>query len=375
MFDSFDHECMSRALELAALGMETTDPNPRVGCVLAKNGEIIASGWHRNAGGAHAEIFALEQAGQAARGATAYVTLEPCSHQGRTGACADALIEAGVARVVCSVRDENPRVNGGGIARLEAAGIQVDEGLLQSQSESLNPGFFTRMRKNRPWVRVKLAQSLDGGTALENGDSQWISSDESRADVQRWRARSSAIMTGIGTVLSDDPSLNVRGGEAADRFKTDSVEIQQPLRIIVDSHWRTPSHARTLGLPGQVLIAGRNDIDVPAALENSRAELLPLACDGGRVNLSELMLALAQREINELQIEAGATLTGALLINELVDEILIDQAPVLLGSGARDAFSFGPLKNMQQRINLQWIESVHSGPDLRLRLRPHYGKD
>ena len=197
MFDSFDFDCMSHALQLAALGLETTHPNPRVGCVLAKNGEIIASGWHRKAGGAHAEIFALEKAGPAARGATAYVTLEPCSHRGRTGACTEALIEAGVDRVVCAVRDDNPRVNGNGVSRLEAAGIRVDEGLLQEQAESLNAGFFMRMRESRPWVRVKLAQSLDGGTALANGESQWISSEASRADVQNWRARSSAVMTGI----------------------------------------------------------------------------------------------------------------------------------------------------------------------------------
>lgn len=363
MFDAFDHECMSRALRLAARGMNSTDPNPRVGCVLARDGEVIGTGWHREAGGPHAEIFALEEAGRATQGATAYVTLEPCSHQGRTPACTGALIKAGIGRVVFPLNDANPEVNGNGMAQLQDAGIRVDTGLMKEQAEKLNPGFYSRMRRNRPWVRVKLAQSLDGGIALANGSSQWISSAESRQDVQQWRARSSAVMTGIGTLLSDDPSLNVRTEEGA----------RQPLRVVVDSHWRTPPGARTLGLPGNVLIAGRADRDVPEALRNSGAGLLPLAADEERLDLEQLVQALAGLEINELHVEAGAELTGALLQKQLLDEILIYQAPVLLGSGAREPFAFGPLRDMSGRISLQWLESVHTGTDLRLRLAPQYG--
>jgi diaminohydroxyphosphoribosylaminopyrimidine deaminase/5-amino-6-(5-phosphoribosylamino)uracil reductase len=364
MFDAFDHQCMAQALRLARRGLATTDPNPRVGCVLARNGEVVGSGWHRKAGEAHAEIHALREAGGRSSGATAYVTLEPCNHQGRTGACAKALTGAGISRVVCSTVDPNPRVNGGGLKDLEAAGIQVQSGLLEEQAEELNQGFFSRMRRNRPWVRVKLAQSLDGGTALANGVSQWISSEPSRTDVQRWRERSSAIMTGIGTVLADDPSLDVRTGST-----------RQPLRVIVDSQWRTPASARTLRLPGQVLIAGRQDRPVPAELKATGALTLPLPADQDRVDLSYLMTALAEREVNELQVEAGAELAGALLQARLVDELLIYQAPLLLGSGTRTAMEFGPLQHMQDRIRLDWIETCQTGPDLRLRLQPRYGED
>ena len=364
MFDSFDHQCMSRALQLAELGLNSTDPNPRVGCVLARNGEIVATGWHRRRGEAHAEAKALESAGAAARGSTVYVTLEPCSHRGRTAACAPALIKAGVVRVVSAIGDDNPKVNGSGFSQLEAAGIRVETGLQRDRAQSLNAGFFMRMRHNRPWVRIKLAQSLDGGTALADGNSQWISSDASRADVQKWRARSSAVLTGIGTLLSDDPSLNVRIGESP----------RQPLRVIVDSHWRTPADALTLGLPGKVLIAGREDVEIPLPLKNSKAGLLALPTASGRVDLQALMRALSERAVNELQVEAGATLAGALLENRLVDEVLIYQAPILLGNATRNSFSIGPFESMAQRVSMQWIETAHTGPDLRLRLKPCYGK-
>ncbi len=353
---------MSQALQLAELGLNTTDPNPRVGCVLARNGEVIATGWHRRSGEAHAEIIALERAGAAARGTTAYVTLEPCSHHGRTPACAPALIKAGVVRVVSALRDDNPKVNGSGLCELEAAGIRVESGLQQDLAQSLNAGFFMRMRNNRPWVRIKFAQSLDGGTALSDGSSQWISSAASRADVQKWRARSSAVLTGIETLLSDNPSLNVRTGESP----------RQPLRVIVDSHWRTPANAHTLSLPGKVLIAGREDLEIPLPLKNSKAELLALPMDAGRVDLQSLMHALSERAVNELQVEAGATLAGALLEKQLVDEVLIYQAPILLGNATRGSFSIGPFKHMDQRVSMQWIETVHTGQDLRLRLKPCY---
>lgn len=362
MFDPFDHHCMARALQLAEKGMDTTDPNPRVGCVLALDGRIVAEGWHRKCGDKHAEVYALEAAGSQARGATAYVSLEPCSHHGRTPACAPQLIEAGISRVVSAIRDHNPTVNGGGFSLLEAAGIRVDQGLMEQQAAELNAGFIKRMSVNKPWVRVKLAQSLDGGTALSNGESQWISSIESREDVQKWRARSSAIMCGIGTLLADDPSLNVRREN----------DCRQPLRIIVDSHWRTPASSKTLSLDGKVLIAGREDVKIPASLKETPAELLALPATSERVNLHALMTGLAEREVNEIQVESGATLSGALLAEQLVDEILMYQAPLLLGSGAREPFAFGPLSDMENRIEMQWIESVHLGTDLRLRLKPMY---
>ncbi len=365
MFDSFDHQCMALALQQAALGLDTTHPNPRVGCVLARDGKVVATGWHQRCGEAHAEVHALQQAGPAARGATAYVSLEPCSYQGRTPACAPQLIEAGISRLVCASVDPNPRVNGKGISLLESAGIRVDTGLMKDQAESLNAGFYKRMREGLPWVRVKLAQSIDGGTALSNGLSQWISSSESRADVQNWRARSAAIMTGIGTVLADDPCLNVRSDNTS----------RQPLRVIVDSQWRTPANARTLGLDGEVLIAGNEGLEIPLALKDSGAELLALASKSGRVDLSRLMQALADRSVNEVQVEAGSTLSGALIAEKLVDEILIYQAPVLLGSGTRGSFKFGPLDDMDDAIQMNWIESTRIGNDMRLRLKPVYPQD
>jgi diaminohydroxyphosphoribosylaminopyrimidine deaminase/5-amino-6-(5-phosphoribosylamino)uracil reductase len=363
MFDAFDQQCMSRALDLAARGLCSTDPNPRVGCVIARDGEMLAEGWHQRAGEAHAEPQALAQAGEGARGATAYVTLEPCSHQGRTASCADALVEAGLSRVVGAIADPNPMVNGQGFERLKAAGIQVDTGLAREQAEELNAGFFKRMRERRPWIRVKLALSLDGKTALQDGSSQWITGEASRLDVQEWRARSSAVMTGIGTLLADDPSLNVRLDQ----------HPRQPMRVIVDSHWRTPPGARSLALPGRVLIAGCDDFDIPPALRETQAELLSLPRTGERVDLRALLAALAERAVNELQVEAGATLAGALVDAGLVDELLIYQAPMLLGGGSREAFAFGPLSAMDQRIELQKIESLALGSDLRLRFRPKNG--
>ncbi|NNE05632.1 MAG: bifunctional diaminohydroxyphosphoribosylaminopyrimidine deaminase/5-amino-6-(5-phosphoribosylamino)uracil reductase RibD [Xanthomonadales bacterium] len=355
-FSTFDHECMTKALRLAERGLSSTDPNPRVGCVMASGERIIGQGWHRRAGQAHAEIHALREAGSEARGSTAYVTLEPCSYQGRTASCANALIKAGVSRVVVATRDPNPRVDGAGFKMLEDSGIQVETGLLEKESEELNRGFSTRMRLGRPWVRVKLALSLDGRTALAGGDSQWISSDASRQDVQAWRARSSAVMTGIGTVLADDPSLNVRIGD----------QQRQPLRLIVDSAWRTPAQAKTLQLPGEVVIAGCASNEVPGSLRSGSVKLLALGEDPqGRVDLHELMAALAAMEINELQLESGAALGGALLNEALVDELLVYQAPVILGSGARDAFATRVLDDMQDRIELNCIESIRTGPDLR----------
>jgi diaminohydroxyphosphoribosylaminopyrimidine deaminase/5-amino-6-(5-phosphoribosylamino)uracil reductase len=345
--------------------MNSTHPNPRVGCVIALGGKVVGRGWHEAAGQRHAEIAALEDAGDRACGATAYVTLEPCSYHGRTAPCSQALVAAGIERVVSATQDPNPEVSGKGNSQLEEAGIKTESGLMESEARVLNAGFFKRMLDNRPWVRIKLAQSLDGRTALKNGSSKWISGAESRRDVQEWRARSSAIVTGIGTLLADNPSLNVRAGEAR----------RQPMRVIVDGYWRTPANARVLSLPGQVLVAGRRDIEIPTPLADSGAELLALPGSAGQVDLDALVAELANREINEVQVEAGATLCGALIEARLVDEILVYLAPVLLGGGARGAFGFGPLESMREKVGLKWIESVWIGRDLRLRLEPEYGSD
>ena len=360
-FSSIDHRCMASAFELAAQGLNTTHPNPRVGCVIARDGEIVGRGWHQKAGEAHAEIIALADAGIDANGATVYVTLEPCNHTGTTPPCVDALIEAKVARVVCALEDPNPEVRGEGLKRLHKAGIEVQEGLMTAQAEEQNAGFLMRMRTGRPWVRIKMAQSMDGHIALSNGSSKWISGPEARADVQAWRARSDAILTGIGTVLADDPSLNVRQGE----------NPRQPLRVIADSHWRTPPDARLLGIKGEVLIAGLDQESIPARLAGSGAEFLRLPSLNGHVNLTHLLQALGSRRINEVQVEAGATFCGALIEQNLVDEILIYQAPLLLGGGAISPFATPTLDNMDDRVHLKWIDSTRIGNDLRLRLSVH----
>jgi len=364
-FTAFDHQCMATALQLARLGLKTTHPNPRVGCLIAVNGEVVGSGWHKKAGEGHAEINALLDAGDKAAGGTAYVTLEPCSHSGRTPPCVDALINAKIARVVCAMKDPNPAVNGGGIQKLQQAGIEVQSGLMTAEAEELNAGFLMRMRQQRPWVRVKLAQSMDGHVALANGSSQWISGPQARADVQDWRARSDVILTGVGTVLADNPSLNVRNNDNA----------RQPLRVIVDSHWRTPANAGLLSLPGAVLIAGLRDVPVPAELAGSVAECMPFAAEDGRVSLPAVLSELGKRGLNEIQVEAGATLCGALVHQGLVDEVLIYQAPIILGGAAVSPFATPRLDNMEDRVHLKWIDSRRIGQDLRLRLKPVYRKD
>ncbi len=361
-FSTFDHRCMAAALQLARHGVFTTHPNPRVGCVIAKDEKVVGKGWHKKAGDAHAEINALADAGDRASGATAYVTLEPCSHSGKTPPCVNALIEAKITRVVCALEDPNPEVSGAGIDCLQQAGIEVQLGLMAAQAEEQNAGFLMRMRHGRPWVRIKLAQSMDGHIALSDGSSQWISGPEARADVQRWRARSDAILTGVGTVLADDPSLNVRIEE----------HTRQPLRVIADSHWRTPPDARLLGIAGQVLIAGLNEADIPGALADSNAELIVIPSTDSRVDLGQLLQELGLRGINEVQVEAGAIFCGALMQQGLVDEVLIYQAPVLLGGGAVSPFATPRLDNMDDRVHLKWMDARRIGNDLRLRLRPVY---
>jgi diaminohydroxyphosphoribosylaminopyrimidine deaminase/5-amino-6-(5-phosphoribosylamino)uracil reductase len=361
-FTRFDHECMATALRLARRGLFTTDPNPRVGCVIAGGESVAGLGWHERAGGPHAEIEALRDAGESARGKTAYVTLEPCGHHGRTPPCTDALLEAGVARVVIAARDPNPEVNGGGMHRLRAAGVNVETGLMSAEAEAINAGFLMRMREGRPWVRVKSAISLDGRTALRSGESKWISSEASRQDVQRWRARASAILTGIGTVLADDPSMNARIGQP----------VQQPLRVIADSRWRTPPGSRILAGPGAALIAGDHSVAIPGMLASSDVKCLGLPARNGAVDLHLLLSALAEMEINEIQVEAGARLCGALLKQRLVDEILIYQAPILLGKGGPGPFDLGPLESITDRTHLKLLETLHLGDDLRIRLQAEY---
>jgi diaminohydroxyphosphoribosylaminopyrimidine deaminase/5-amino-6-(5-phosphoribosylamino)uracil reductase len=359
-FSAFDHECMAEALRLARRGLFTTDPNPRVGCVIADSGQVTGRGWHEAAGGPHAEIAALRDANRPVRGHTAYVTLEPCNHHGRTAPCVDALLEAGIARVVVASLDPNPEVSGGGLGRLSDAGVEVQSGLMEAEAEALNCGFLKRARTGLPWVRVKSAISLDGRTALGSGESQWISSEASRRDVQRWRARSSAILTGIGTVLADNPSLQAR------------VEgpVRQPLRVVADSHWRTPPGCRLLEIPEQTLLAGDRNTPLPAALRTSGMQCLQLSAGADGVDLEALLAALGQRQINEVQVEAGARLCGSLLQAGLVDEILIYQAPVLLGDGGPGPFLFGPLESMAERSHLKVLETTHLGDDLRIRLLP-----
>jgi diaminohydroxyphosphoribosylaminopyrimidine deaminase/5-amino-6-(5-phosphoribosylamino)uracil reductase len=351
---------MAEALRLARKGMYTCDPNPRVGCVIADEQRVLGRGWHASAGGAHAEIEALRDANDPVSGKTAYVTLEPCAHHGRTPPCTEALIDAGIRRVVIAGNDPNPQVSGNGVEILREAGISVESGLMSTEAEALNPGFLSRMRKGRPWVRVKIAISLDGRTALEGGDSKWISSEESRQDVQRWRARSSAILTGIGTVLADDPQMTARVNQ----------QVRQPLRVIADSRWRTPLDSRILSDPDGTLVAGSRLQTVSTALESAGISCLSLPEKDGRLDLAALLSKLADREINEVQVEAGARLNGALLTAGLIDEMLIYQAPVLLGDQAAGPFAFGPLESMTERTHLKLLETTRFGDDLRIRLQP-----
>ncbi len=358
-------EYMSRALQLARKGLYTTDPNPRVGCVLVKDGEIIGEGWHERAGEPHAERHALAKAGNRARGATAYVTLEPCSHHGRTPPCADALIEAGVAKVIVAMEDPNPQVAGQGLAKLHAAGIETESGLLQAEAEALNPGFIKRMRIGKPYVRCKLAMSLDGRTAMASGESQWITGSKARADVHRLRARSSAIVTGSGTVLHDDPSLNARIDGLNDE------QIKQPLRVVLDSNLSMPPTAKMLSLPGDTLVVTTQaGSDVSDALFNAGAEVVCLNAASGKVNLNDLLSLLVQREINEVLVETGAVLAGNFLHAGLLDEIIIYMAPHIMGDQARGLFHLPGLDVMDERIALQITDIRAVGKDWRITAKP-----
>ena len=356
-FSAADHAHMARALQLAARGLFTTTPNPRVGCVIVRNGTVVGEGWHQRVGTPHAEVHALQAAGDAARGATAYVTLEPCSHHGRTPPCAEALIQAGVVRVVAAMTDPNPLVAGGGIDMLTLAGVTAEVGLLEAEARALNPGFISRMTRQRPWVRLKTASTLDGKTALANGQSQWITGAAARGDVQHLRARACAILTGSGTVLADNPRMNVR-----------DVDIgRQPLRVVVDSALRTPLDAAIL----PALIACHHaDPTARAALEHVGAEVVELPAADGRVDLPALLTLLSQRGVNELHVEAGAGLNGALLAAGLVDEWVAYMAPMAVGESARGLFGHPPLQTLACAARFQLGDVRAIGNDLRLTLVP-----
>lgn len=352
-------EFMQHAIRLAKKGLYTTEPNPRVGCIIVKDGEIVGEGWHQYAGEAHAEINALAQAGSKAKDATVFVTLEPCSHTGRTPPCADALIEAGVKKVIAAMQDPNPLVAGKGLKKLQDAGIETEYGLLEALARELNPGFIKRMEKGRPYVRVKLAMSLDGRTAMASGESQWISGEASRNDVQRMRAESSAILTGIDTVLADDPSMNVR--LTAQQLGVSTV--RQPKRIVLDSQFRMPADAKICTVEGDCIVYTTVNMDsknsYPFIIETCETQ-------DGKINLQHLMEDLAKKEINLLHVEAGSVLCGALLKHDLVDEIIVYMAPHIMGDAAKGLFHLPELEKMKDRISLKVSDVRTIGNDIRI---------
>ncbi|MCL7931247.1 bifunctional diaminohydroxyphosphoribosylaminopyrimidine deaminase/5-amino-6-(5-phosphoribosylamino)uracil reductase RibD [Halomonas llamarensis] len=372
-FTPDDHYFMARALHLAERGLYTTDPNPRVGCVIVRHGEVVGEGFHARAGEPHAEIHALDAAGTNAEGATAYVTLEPCSHTGRTGPCALALVKAKVARVVVAMVDPNPQVSGRGILLLEEAGVQVDVGLLEADARQLNPGFIARMAQKRPFVRLKMAMSLDGRTAMSSGESQWITGPEARCHVQRLRARSSAVLSGVASVIMDDSRLTLRA-EQLQLPNADEVVTRQPLRVILDTRLRLPLAAACLSAPGRTLIitTSAHSPEKRAKLEQAGADVQVLpAAEGGRIDLRQLLSWLAENEqVNELLVETGATLAGAMLAADAVDEMQLFVAPTLLGGDARPLFALPGLSKMadQRRLTIHDIRAV--GQDWRVVASP-----
>ena len=363
MISPADQAHMAQALRLAKRGLYSTSPNPRVGCVIVRDGVVVGEGWHQRAGEAHAEVNALQQADTAARGATAYVTLEPCSHHGRTPPCTEALLAAGIGRVVAAMADPNPLVAGRGLAQLQAAGVAVDVGLMADEAHELNIGFVSRMTRKRPWVRLKAAASLDGKTALQNGESQWITGPQARQDGHCWRARACAILSGIGTVRKDDPQLNVRGVDTP----------RQPLKVIVDSRLELSPAARLLEAGNVLLVsAGQAVAEVAekaAALRERGAEILDLPDGKGRVDLHALLHELARRGLNEVHVEAGSRLNGALLAAGLVDEVLLYLAPCLLGDTAQGLFALPALESLAGKHRLAIREVKQFGDDLRVLAR------
>lgn len=355
---------MARAIALAKQGLYTTDPNPRVGCVIVKNGDIVGEGFHVKAGEGHAEVNALAQAGDLAQGATAYVTLEPCSHFGRTPPCSDGLIKAGIKKVVCAMTDPNPQVSGNGFKKLIDAGIDLTVGILEAEARALNPGFIKRMESGKPFVRLKMASSLDGRTAMASGESQWITGAAARSDVQKLRARSSAIITGIESILHDNSSLTVR----ADELGLDDVELsldiakRQPLRVVLDSQGRLPKTAKILQQSGQTLLAVKHGVQMTYPVET-----IALNNDDQGLDLNQLLTELALRNCNEVLVETGATLAGQFVKQGLVDEMVLYMAPCFMGSDARPTLEL-PFSKMKQKQNVEIHETRMVGNDLRLTL-------
>lgn len=364
MTDNADHAHMARAVALARRGAASAKPNPAVGCVIVNDGRVVGEGFTQRAGGNHAEVEALNAAGSDASGATVYVSLEPCAHTGRTGPCASALIAAGVERVVFAIEDPNPAVAGAGGRMLASAGIETMSPLLEVAAEDVNRGYFARWRRERPWIRCKMAASLDGRTALANGDSQWITGSAARADVHRWRALSGAVMTGIGTVLADDPALTARWTDA-------DIDVVQPLRVIVDSQLKTPADARTLSVDGDVVIfAG---VAAPAereqVLRDAGARIERVAAEP-RCDLQAIVTRLAALEVNEVWLESGPRLAGAMLAAGLVDELVLYLAPSLLGCDARGLFELPRLESLGDRVQLKIVDLREFGDDFRIIAHP-----
>ncbi len=355
MFSSDDHRYMTQAIELAARGLFTTTPNPRVGCVIVKNNEVIGKGWHVRTGSDHAEVNALKDAGDAAAGATVYVSLEPCNHQGHTPPCVDALIEAGVSSVICAMEDPNPTGRGKGLARLREAGIDTRCGLLAAQAWELNPGFVSRMQRSRPWVRMKSAMSLDAMSALPDGSSQWITGAAARTDGHRFRARACAVLTGYGTVRDDDPQLNVRLVDTA----------RQPLVVVIDAKLQTSPQARLLENDNVVFFCAELVEPAASQLRARGAEIIAIANDSGKVDLAAMFEMLALREINEVHVEAGFKLNGSLLRENCVDELLLYMAPCLLGQATGFA-NLQAVPDLAQRHPFKFVSATPIGEDLRL---------
>lgn len=359
MFNEFDRQMMLHALALAERGLYTTTPNPRVGCVIVRDGKVVGEGFHMKAGEAHAEVHALRAAGELARGASLYVTLEPCCHQGRTSPCVNALIEAGVARVIIAMQDPNPLVAGQGIAHLQAAGIQIETGLLEHEARELNIGFVARMTRGRPWVRVKIAASLDGKTAMPDGQSQWITGQEARRDGHAFRARACAILTGIGTVRDDDPQMTVR-------------EVQtprQPLKILLDSKLEVALSAKLFQGGKVLVVCAHEDSEKARVLRDRGIEVLQLPNPRGKVDLDGLMRELGRRELNEIHVEAGFKLNGSLLAEGVVDELLLYFAPRVLGHAGLGMFNLPELEKLDAAPALELFDLKPIGPDLRVRAR------
>lgn len=364
-----DERYMARALELARRGRFTTTPNPNVGCVIVRDGQIVGEGWHQRAGEPHAEVHALRMAGDRARGATAYVTLEPCSHHGRTPPCCDALIAAGVKRVVAAMQDPNPQVAGRGLHRLHQAGIEVSHGLMMQEAEALNRGFLKRMRTGFPWIQLKLGASLDGHTAMASGESQWITSSAARRDVQRLRAQSSAILSSSATVLADNPSLTVRWSELDSESQrlVDEAELRQPVRVIVDSQNRVTPHHKLIEQSGETWLM-RQQVDDRHWPET--VTQIPVPLRDSQLDLVALMMVLGQRQINSVWVEAGATLAGALIQAGLVDELIVYVAPKLLGNDARGLCQLAGLTQLADAPVFAFRDIRQVGDDVRLTLTP-----